>query len=94
VVRVPGYRSSDPGFDSQRYQIFWEVMCLENIPASPLAAPFIFSLSLITFYACIPEVLGSHSVRHTGYSDIFRGFSESLLEVTGYYPDYATTVSF
>jgi hypothetical protein len=22
VVRVPGYRSRDPGFDSRRYQIF------------------------------------------------------------------------
>jgi hypothetical protein len=22
VVRVPGYRSRDPGFDSERYQIF------------------------------------------------------------------------
>jgi hypothetical protein len=27
VVRVPGHRS---GFDSQRYQIFWEVVCLER----------------------------------------------------------------
>jgi hypothetical protein len=22
VIRVPGYRSRDPGFDSRRYQIF------------------------------------------------------------------------
>jgi hypothetical protein len=29
VVRVPGYRSRDPGFDSRRYQIFWEVAGLE-----------------------------------------------------------------
>jgi hypothetical protein len=32
VVRVPGYRSRDPGFDSQRYRIFWEVVGLEWCP--------------------------------------------------------------
>jgi hypothetical protein len=32
VVRVPGYRSRGPGFDSQRYQIFWEVVGLERDP--------------------------------------------------------------
>jgi hypothetical protein len=30
VVRVPGYRSRDAGFDSRRYQIFWEVVGLER----------------------------------------------------------------
>jgi hypothetical protein len=30
VVRVPGYRSRGPGFDSQRYQIFREVVGLEQ----------------------------------------------------------------
>jgi hypothetical protein len=30
VVRVPGYRSWGPGSDSQRYQIFWEVVGLER----------------------------------------------------------------
>jgi hypothetical protein len=30
VVRVPGYKSRDPGFDSQRYQVFWEVVGLER----------------------------------------------------------------
>jgi hypothetical protein len=25
VASVPGYRSRDPGFDSRRYQIFWEI---------------------------------------------------------------------
>jgi hypothetical protein len=30
VARVPGYRSRDPGFDSRRYQIFWEVVGLER----------------------------------------------------------------
>jgi hypothetical protein len=30
VVRVPDYRSRGPGFDSGRYQIFWEVVVLER----------------------------------------------------------------
>jgi hypothetical protein len=34
VVRVPGYRSRGPGFDSRRYQIFWEVVGLERGPLS------------------------------------------------------------
>jgi hypothetical protein len=34
VVRVPGYRSRDAGFDSQLYQIFWEVVGLEWGPLS------------------------------------------------------------
>jgi hypothetical protein len=29
-VRVPGYRCWGPRFDSQRYQIFWEVVGLEQ----------------------------------------------------------------
>jgi hypothetical protein len=33
VVRVPGYRSRCPGFDSRRYQIFW-VVGLERGPLS------------------------------------------------------------
>jgi hypothetical protein len=32
VVRVPGYRSRVPGFDSLRYQTFWEVVGLERGP--------------------------------------------------------------
>jgi hypothetical protein len=32
VDRVPGYRSIGPGFDSWRYQIFWEVVGLERGP--------------------------------------------------------------
>jgi hypothetical protein len=50
VVRVPGYRSTGPGFDSRRYQILWEVVGLERGPLSlvriieellerPVAAP-------------------------------------------------------
>jgi hypothetical protein len=34
VVRVPGYRSRGPGFDSWRYQIFWEVVGMERSPLS------------------------------------------------------------
>jgi hypothetical protein len=34
VVRVSGYRSRCPGFDSRRYQIFWEVVGLERGPPS------------------------------------------------------------
>jgi hypothetical protein len=34
VVRVPGYRSRGPGFDSWRYQIFWEIVGLERGPLS------------------------------------------------------------
>jgi hypothetical protein len=34
VVRVPGYRSSGPGFDFQRYQILWQVVGLDRGPLS------------------------------------------------------------
>jgi hypothetical protein len=34
VIRVPGYKSRGPGFDSGRYQIFSEVMGLERGPLS------------------------------------------------------------
>jgi hypothetical protein len=34
VVRVPGYTSRGPGFNSRRYQIFWEVVGLERGPLS------------------------------------------------------------
>jgi hypothetical protein len=30
VVRVLGYRSRGPGFDSQHYQIFWQVVGLKQ----------------------------------------------------------------
>jgi hypothetical protein len=32
VIRAPGYWSRGPGFDSRRYQIFWEVVGLEQGP--------------------------------------------------------------
>jgi hypothetical protein len=34
LVRVPGYRSRGPAFDSRRYHIFCEVMGLERGPLS------------------------------------------------------------
>jgi hypothetical protein len=34
VVRVSGYRSKGPSFDSRHYQIFWEVVGLESGPLS------------------------------------------------------------
>jgi hypothetical protein len=36
VIRVPGYRPRGPGFDSWRYQIFGEVVSLEQGPLSPV----------------------------------------------------------
>jgi hypothetical protein len=47
VVRVPGYRSRGSGFDSRRYQIFWEVVGLERGPFS--------------FVSTIEELLGRNS---------------------------------
>jgi hypothetical protein len=32
--QVPGHRYKSPGFDSRRYQIFWEVVGLEQGPVS------------------------------------------------------------
>jgi hypothetical protein len=34
LVRVPGYRARGLEFDSRRYQIFWEVVGLEQGPLS------------------------------------------------------------
>jgi hypothetical protein len=34
VIWVRGYRPRGHGFDSQRYQIFWEVVDLERGPLS------------------------------------------------------------
>jgi hypothetical protein len=34
AVRVPGYKYRGPGFDSRRYQIFWEAVGLERGPLS------------------------------------------------------------
>jgi hypothetical protein len=34
LVRVPGYRSRGPKFDSRHYQIFSEVVGLERVPLS------------------------------------------------------------
>jgi hypothetical protein len=35
--RTAGYRSRGPGFDSRRYQVFWEVVGLERGPLSLLS---------------------------------------------------------
>jgi hypothetical protein len=32
LVRIRGYRSRGPGFDSRRFQIFWEAAGLERGP--------------------------------------------------------------
>jgi hypothetical protein len=37
VVRVSGYRSRDPGYDSRRYQISWELVALEQGRLSPVS---------------------------------------------------------
>jgi hypothetical protein len=34
LVRVPGYTSRGPGFDSRRYKIFSEIVGLERGPLS------------------------------------------------------------
>jgi hypothetical protein len=34
VVRVPGHRFRDPGFDCRHYQTFWELVGLERGPLS------------------------------------------------------------
>jgi hypothetical protein len=47
LLRVPGYRSRGPGFDSRRHQIFWKVVGLER-----------GSLSLVS---TIEELLGRNS---------------------------------
>jgi hypothetical protein len=49
VVRVPGYRSRDPGFDFRLYQIFWEVVGLERGPLT------------ISLVSTIEELLGTNS---------------------------------
>jgi hypothetical protein len=37
VVRVPGYRSRGPRFDSRGYQILWQVVGLERDPLNPVS---------------------------------------------------------
>jgi hypothetical protein len=36
VVRIPGYRSRVPGFDSRHYQISYDIVGLERGPLSVL----------------------------------------------------------
>jgi hypothetical protein len=56
VVRVPGYRSRGLGFDSWRYQIFWEVLGLEQGP-----------LSLVRIIEELPEWKNSRSSLENRY---------------------------
>jgi hypothetical protein len=42
VAGVPGYRSRVPGFDSRRYQIFWEVVGLERGPPSLMSTVIVY----------------------------------------------------
>jgi hypothetical protein len=63
VVRVPGYRSRGPGFDSPRYQIFLELVGLERGP-----------LSLVS---SIEELLGRNS-SGSGLENREYGFADPL----------------
>jgi hypothetical protein len=70
AVRVPGYRSRVPGFDSWRYHIFWEILGLEQGP-----------LSLVS---TIEELLGRNSSgsglenREYGGEDLLRWPHDTL----------------
>jgi hypothetical protein len=70
MVRVPGYRSRGPEFNSRRYQIFWEVVGLERGP-----------LSLVS---TIEDLLGRNSSgsglenREYGRGDPFRSPRDTL----------------
>jgi hypothetical protein len=70
VVRIPGCRSRGPAFDSRRYKIFWQVVCLEQGP-----------LSLVS---TIEELLGrngsgsSLAVREYGRGDPSRSPHDTL----------------
>jgi hypothetical protein len=50
VVRVPGYRSRDPEFDSRRYQIFWELVVWNGVHSASWA-----------LVSTIEELLGRNS---------------------------------
>jgi hypothetical protein len=73
---VPGYRSRGPGFDSRRYQIFWEVVSLERGP-----------LSLVS---TIEELLGRKSsgsgleTRDYDRRDLPRGLRDNLYRKSWY----------
>jgi hypothetical protein len=73
VVRVPGYRSRDSWFDSWRYQIFWEVVGLEQ--------------SLLNLVSTIEELLGRNSScsglenREYGRDNPLRNFEIKLVQL-------------
>jgi hypothetical protein len=69
VVRVPRYRSRDPGFDSLHYQTFWEVVRLDRSPLS--------------LASTVEEVLGRNSGsgledREYGRGDLLRWPRDTL----------------
>jgi hypothetical protein len=79
VLRVPGYKCRGSGFDSQRYQVLWEVVFLERGP-----------LSLVS---TIEELLGRNSsgfgleIREYGRGDPLRWQRVTL------YPQKSTLTS-
>jgi hypothetical protein len=72
VIRVPGYRSRSPGFDSRCYQILWDVVGMKRGP-----------LSLVS---TIEELLGRNSsssgleIREYGRRDPLRWPRDTLYQ--------------
>jgi hypothetical protein len=73
VVRVPGYISRDPGFDSRRYEIFWELVCLERGPLNLVDKPTSGGGSV-----GIVRLRTKRTVLVTFPIPIFRGFSSRI----------------
>jgi hypothetical protein len=67
-VRVPGYRSIDPGFDSRRHQIFWKVVGLERGPLSLVS----ITEELLERIRCADDPTPSISKIGTNFADMGR----------------------